>query len=195
MGSSRTRAQTCVPCISRQILNHCTTREVQYVVLIYRRDNLCKQSQSEYCINKDILKRGLGGPGDGSLELCAWVPVSVGLVPPACRAGCAPRTAECTLETANNYSPWENSNSCFLEYLLQEGPAGRWSGVAVFPVSEAQRGLGCRGYRSCTGHSWAGSPRPSPSPEPICSSGDCGRSCHPKHVCLLLLPVLCPRAP
>ena len=27
MGSSRTRAQTRVPCIGRQILNHCTTRE------------------------------------------------------------------------------------------------------------------------------------------------------------------------
>ena len=28
MGSSRTRARTCVPCIGRQILNHCATREV-----------------------------------------------------------------------------------------------------------------------------------------------------------------------
>ena len=28
MGSSRTRAQTRVPCIGRQILNHCATREV-----------------------------------------------------------------------------------------------------------------------------------------------------------------------
>ena len=28
MGSSQTRARTCVPCISRQILNHCATREV-----------------------------------------------------------------------------------------------------------------------------------------------------------------------
>ena len=27
MGSSRTRARTHVPCIGRQILNHCTTRE------------------------------------------------------------------------------------------------------------------------------------------------------------------------
>ena len=30
MGSSRTRAQTCVPCIGRRILNHCATREVQF---------------------------------------------------------------------------------------------------------------------------------------------------------------------
>ena len=28
VGSSRARDQTCVPCIGRQILNHCTTREV-----------------------------------------------------------------------------------------------------------------------------------------------------------------------
>ena len=27
VGSSQTRARTCVPCISRQILNHCATRE------------------------------------------------------------------------------------------------------------------------------------------------------------------------
>ena len=30
VGSSRTRAQTRVPCIGRQILIHCATREVQY---------------------------------------------------------------------------------------------------------------------------------------------------------------------
>ena len=28
VGSSRTRARTCVPCIGRRILNHCATREV-----------------------------------------------------------------------------------------------------------------------------------------------------------------------
>ena len=27
VGSSRTRAQTCVPCIGRRTLNHCATRE------------------------------------------------------------------------------------------------------------------------------------------------------------------------
>ena len=27
VGSSQTRARTCVPCIGRQILNHCATRE------------------------------------------------------------------------------------------------------------------------------------------------------------------------
>ena len=29
VGPSQTRARTCVPCISRQILNHCATREAQ----------------------------------------------------------------------------------------------------------------------------------------------------------------------
>ena len=29
VGSSQTRARTCVPCIGRQTLNHCTTREAQ----------------------------------------------------------------------------------------------------------------------------------------------------------------------
>ena len=30
VGSSQTRAQTCVPCIGRQILNHCATREAPH---------------------------------------------------------------------------------------------------------------------------------------------------------------------
>ena len=34
VGSSRTRARTRVPCVGRQILNHCTTREVQNAVLL-----------------------------------------------------------------------------------------------------------------------------------------------------------------
>ena len=34
MGSSRTRARTHVPCISRLILNHCTTREVLVIFLL-----------------------------------------------------------------------------------------------------------------------------------------------------------------
>ena len=37
VGSSRSRAQTRVPCIGRQILNHCATREVPYVSVL----NLC----------------------------------------------------------------------------------------------------------------------------------------------------------
>ena len=33
VGSSQTRARTCVPCIGRQILNHCTTREALLSIL------------------------------------------------------------------------------------------------------------------------------------------------------------------
>ena len=33
VGSSRTRAQTCVPCIGRWILNHCATREAPQLLL------------------------------------------------------------------------------------------------------------------------------------------------------------------
>ena len=34
VGSSRARAQTCVPCIGRQILNHCATREAPEQMLL-----------------------------------------------------------------------------------------------------------------------------------------------------------------
>ena len=34
MGSSWTRARTCVPCTVRQILNHCTTREVPVIIFL-----------------------------------------------------------------------------------------------------------------------------------------------------------------
>ena len=33
VGSSQTRARTRVPCIGRQILNHCATREAQEIIL------------------------------------------------------------------------------------------------------------------------------------------------------------------
>ena len=35
VGSSQTRARTRVPCIGRQILNHCTTREAQGLINLY----------------------------------------------------------------------------------------------------------------------------------------------------------------
>ena len=35
VGSSQTRAQTHVPCIGRQILNHCATREVPVLLYIF----------------------------------------------------------------------------------------------------------------------------------------------------------------
>ena len=37
VGSSRTRDRTCVPCVGRRVLNHCTTREVpfsRYLVIV-----------------------------------------------------------------------------------------------------------------------------------------------------------------
>ena len=43
VGSSQTRARTRVPCIGRQILNHCTTREA-HNLYFYRLNNLASQS-------------------------------------------------------------------------------------------------------------------------------------------------------
>ena len=37
VGSSRTRARACVPCIGRRILNHCTPREVPLVFILDER--------------------------------------------------------------------------------------------------------------------------------------------------------------
>ena len=34
VGSSQTRARTCVPCIGRQTLNHCATREAQEFLML-----------------------------------------------------------------------------------------------------------------------------------------------------------------
>ena len=36
VGSSQTRARTCVPCIGRRILNHCATREAPCLVFLLR---------------------------------------------------------------------------------------------------------------------------------------------------------------
>ena len=57
MGSSQTRARTRVPCISRQILNHCATREAPFMTLLA---NLCSHSQSQgttdlLCVSIDLL--------------------------------------------------------------------------------------------------------------------------------------------
>ena len=35
VGSSQTRARTCVPCVGRQILNHCATREALLIGFIF----------------------------------------------------------------------------------------------------------------------------------------------------------------
>ena len=34
VGSSQTRARTCVPCLGRRILNHCATRETPRLIFI-----------------------------------------------------------------------------------------------------------------------------------------------------------------
>ena len=40
VGSSRTRARTCVPCFDRWILNHCTTREVPVFIYFFFLESL-----------------------------------------------------------------------------------------------------------------------------------------------------------
>ena len=51
VGSSWTRARTCVPCIGRQILNHCATREVPRIVF-----NLCIHTPVYVCVCVYIYK-------------------------------------------------------------------------------------------------------------------------------------------
>ena len=52
VGSSRTRDRTCVPCIARRILNHCTTREVlgnfEIAAFTLNHTHFCKTLKSEY---------------------------------------------------------------------------------------------------------------------------------------------------
>ena len=50
VGSSRTRARTCVPCIGRRILNHCTTREVPHLGLLYLVFSLPGNSSSPHLL-------------------------------------------------------------------------------------------------------------------------------------------------
>ena len=64
VGSSQTRARTRVPCIGRQILNHCATREALEVVLIpilqRRKLKLRKRSDSSHVPGLEkILNPGL----------------------------------------------------------------------------------------------------------------------------------------
>ena len=48
MGSSQTRARTRVPCISRQILNHCATREARSLsfegIILAKKFQVCSRS-------------------------------------------------------------------------------------------------------------------------------------------------------
>ena len=51
VGSSRTRDRTCVPCIGRQILNHCATREVpgqQVLIPAPDNDNMNKENYQHH---------------------------------------------------------------------------------------------------------------------------------------------------
>ena len=82
VGSSQTRARTRVPCIGRQILNHCATREAPvYVVLSHRVcGNLSDQEEKQDRIHRLIIWGSSHGEG--------WVFVSVqGLSPVAASGG------------------------------------------------------------------------------------------------------------
>ena len=60
VGSSRIRAQTCVPCIGRRILNHCATREVPLSNFSYadvqREDFIWVRSKTASHTSKDRLQ-------------------------------------------------------------------------------------------------------------------------------------------
>ena len=50
VGSSQTRALTRVPCIGRQILNHCATREVPQVALLTGTSSLGADATLSTCL-------------------------------------------------------------------------------------------------------------------------------------------------
>ena len=56
MGSSRTRARTCVPCIDRRFLNHCATREVQGQSFCLTAQLCCSRSRS-LCLVQHLCTR------------------------------------------------------------------------------------------------------------------------------------------
>ena len=58
VGSSQTRAQTCVPCIGKQILNHWTTREVRFQSFFFCMygSTLIKEISPEYSLEGLMLK-------------------------------------------------------------------------------------------------------------------------------------------
>ena len=48
VGSSQTRARTRLPCIGRQILNHCATREARVWVVLRLQSKGCQTRENEY---------------------------------------------------------------------------------------------------------------------------------------------------
>ena len=62
MGSSQTRAQTRVPCIGRQILNQCATREAQ------GRQFKIFEEQKESPGGPSAMSKGGGGRGEGQRD-------------------------------------------------------------------------------------------------------------------------------
>ena len=71
MGSSQTRARTRVPCIVRQILNHCATREAPKLLLINSYINIIFKNQTPYSTSKlsHYYKMGVS-LGDVKYVLC-----------------------------------------------------------------------------------------------------------------------------
>ena len=62
VGSSQTRARTRVPCIGRQILNHCATREALYSWFLKWRSfgiGRCKLLHMEWIDNKDCIAQDI----------------------------------------------------------------------------------------------------------------------------------------
>ena len=67
LGSSRTRARTCVPCIGRRILNHCATREARLFVFIFcvhfnffKKDIKQQDNSANTCPNTAVLSKSEG---------------------------------------------------------------------------------------------------------------------------------------
>ena len=108
VGSSQTRARTRVPCIDRQILNHCATREAQYFLYTQMHRSVsrplgpqCKSSPSSCSRLDSLLSRPSGCHGSllrchsGTFShigtLLSWIPCLLGLL--LCFAGISPLVA------------------------------------------------------------------------------------------------------
>ena len=70
VGSSRAGDRTCVPCIGRRILTHCTTREVPRIILDLHR-SYCDSTESS-CVSGSA-NFSCKGPGSKYFKLCGQV--------------------------------------------------------------------------------------------------------------------------